>query len=267
MEHGHVKINRKAYAEDEFWNEPRVFSRWEAWEDLIQLASWKPRKQLVKAVLVTLDRGQLLASERFLAERWQWSRGKVRRFLDLLCEMERIEIGDHLTDHVGRIVTLCNYDRYQSVQAADGPPTGPVADHRRTTDGPPTDQREGSKSSKGSKGKKTDASDPVDPHFERAWSLYPKRKGGNSKSAAHEAWNARRKDGVDAATLIAAVERYAKYADADGIAGTKFVMQASSFFGPKKRGWEEDWAPPDQNGGADDDDWDAWIEQAQAQMQ
>lgn len=145
-EYGHVKISRKAYATDPFWNERRVFSRWEAWEDLIQMAAWKPFRKIVQGQVVELGRGQLLVSERFLADRWSWSRGKVRRFLELLVDMQRIEVADHRADQPGSVVTVLNYDRYQSSPTQDGPLDGPPTDHQRTTDeqeiGPPTDHQE-----------------------------------------------------------------------------------------------------------------------------
>lgn len=144
---GYVKVSRKMFAGDPFWDEERQYSRAEAWIDLIQMASWKDRKQVVGATVVHLERGELLASERFLSERWQWSRGKVRRFLDLLEKMDRIsKKTDHKTDHHGTVVSVCNYDAYQSSDTTDGPPTG----RERTTNGPPADQREGSKERKAS---------------------------------------------------------------------------------------------------------------------
>jgi hypothetical protein len=39
--YGHIKISRKAYATDLWWREPRIFSKWEAWEDCIQMAAFK----------------------------------------------------------------------------------------------------------------------------------------------------------------------------------------------------------------------------------
>lgn len=145
-EYGFVKISRKAYETDPFWTERRVFSRWEAWEDLIQMAAWKSFRKIVKGQVVELGRGQLLVSERFLADRWSWSRGKVRRFLELLVDMQRIEVADHRADQPGSVVTVLNYDRYQSSPTQDGPLDGPPTDHQRTTDeqeiGPPTDHQE-----------------------------------------------------------------------------------------------------------------------------
>lgn len=79
--------------------------------------------------------------------------------------------------------------------------------------------------------------------FEQAWSAYPKRAGGNSKQSAWKAWNARIREGVSAAEMIAGVQRYAGFVLATGNTGTQFVKQASTFFGPDRH-FEESWDAP-----------------------
>ena len=79
--------------------------------------------------------------------------------------------------------------------------------------------------------------------FERAWDAYPKRAGGNSKKAAFRAWSATLKRCKDAASMIAAVERYAAYARERGIENTEYVMMAATFFGPAER-WKDDYTRP-----------------------
>ncbi|EPY6774376.1 helix-turn-helix domain-containing protein [Klebsiella pneumoniae] len=86
------------------------------------------------------------------------------------------------------------------------------------------------------------------PEFEKAWQAYPKRAGGNSKAAAFKAWNARLKDGVKPEVMLAGVKRYAAYARATGSAGTQYVKQAVSFFGPDRH-FEESWQAPSAIGG------------------
>lgn len=76
--------------------------------------------------------------------------------------------------------------------------------------------------------------------FEQAWQAYPKRAGGNSKSAAWKAWKARMKDGVNTEAMLAGVSRYAGYVRATGSAGTQYVKQAATFFGPDKH-FDEAW--------------------------
>lgn len=84
--------------------------------------------------------------------------------------------------------------------------------------------------------------------FETAWQAYPKRAGGNSKSAAFKAWKARLKDGVKPEDMLEGVKRYAAYCRATGNTGTQFVKQAATFFGPDRH-FEESWQTPSAPGG------------------
>lgn len=79
--------------------------------------------------------------------------------------------------------------------------------------------------------------------FEQAWQAYPKRAGGNSKAAAWKAWKARIKDGVTTVAMLDGVNRYAAYVSATGSAGTQYVKQAATFFGPDRH-FDESWQAP-----------------------
>ncbi len=81
------------------------------------------------------------------------------------------------------------------------------------------------------------------PEFEQAWLAYPKRAGGNSKSAAFKAWKARLNEGVKPETMLEGVKRYAGWVSAMGNSGTQFVKQAVTFFGPDRH-FEESWEVP-----------------------
>jgi hypothetical protein len=131
---GYFLLSRKMFdGSDDFWAEKRVYSRAEAWIDLLAMASWRPRGQTVKGVVVNLQRGQILASLRFLGARWQWSKGKVERFLDNIAECKRVERRtDHPAGHLGPILTILNYETYQSGQADDGTVAGQSRDSRGT---------------------------------------------------------------------------------------------------------------------------------------
>lgn len=86
--------------------------------------------------------------------------------------------------------------------------------------------------------------------FEEAWKAYPKREGGNSKSEAVKAWNARVRLGVKAEDILSGVLRYAAYCEAKGMTATQYVKQAATFFGPDAH-WSEDWSvsPANQDSG------------------
>lgn len=150
-EYGHVKISRRAYASDPFWTEPRTFSKWEAWEWMIQEAAWRDRRRVIGMRVVPLARGEFLASIRFLAEAWGWKKSRVHDFLKLLVEMGRIS-GQRETQD-GTVYVLVNYDAYQSVsdtdRTADRTVSGQQADSERTPSGQ-------TRSSKAGKARKAD---------------------------------------------------------------------------------------------------------------
>ncbi|HCO9936965.1 TPA: helix-turn-helix domain-containing protein [Escherichia coli] len=86
------------------------------------------------------------------------------------------------------------------------------------------------------------------PEFEQAWQEYPKRAGGNSKSAAFKAWKARLREGIKLETMLDGVRRYAAWVRATGNTGTQFVKQAATFFGPDCH-FEDFWQQPAAPGG------------------
>ena len=106
MTGGYIKIPRELFEGHEFGREK--FSHREALIDLIQMAEIKPRDVLVSGIKVQVERGQIAASRGFLAARWGWDKGKVRRFLDELCKSGRC------TQENGRItiLTIIGYDSY-----------------------------------------------------------------------------------------------------------------------------------------------------------
>jgi hypothetical protein len=91
-----------------------------------------------------------------------------------------------------------------------------------------------------------------DSEFAEFWAAYPKREGSNPKAQALKAWHARRREGVTPAAMLDGLRRYLVYVQSAGQVGSRYVMQAASFLGPEKRGWEELWAA-DTNGKSRDD--------------
>ena len=103
-----IKIHRRLKDSD-LWT-AESFTRGQAWVDLLMLANWTDGYVYIRDVRVDLNRGQLVAGSRFLAERWQWSRGKVFRFLNTLKRDHRI---DQQKTAISTVVTILNYDEYQ----------------------------------------------------------------------------------------------------------------------------------------------------------
>lgn len=109
----YIPISRRLF-EHPFWCEERVFSRFEAWLDLVRSARFEDTKQLVGNRFIEVKRGQILVSLRFLAGRWQWSTKKVNSFLDLLIQ-DKMIIKETPKETGQTVVTICNYDKYNFV--------------------------------------------------------------------------------------------------------------------------------------------------------
>ena len=106
----------RSLGESDIWL-GEVFTRGQAWVDLLMKARWKPGHARIRGVRIDLDRGQLAWSEVALAKRWQWSRNRVRRFLKELQEKE--EMIELHKDNSTTIITIKNYDKYQGGDTAE----------------------------------------------------------------------------------------------------------------------------------------------------
>lgn len=120
--------------------EREAYSSREAWLWLVGQAVWKPTH--VHGVLI--QRGQCTFSLRFLAEKWGWSTSKVRRFLATLKNHKMIDTPtgtptgtpiDTPTGTPTTVVTICNYEKFQSKTSVAETPTDTPPD---TQTGTPT---------------------------------------------------------------------------------------------------------------------------------
>lgn len=109
-ERGVFAVDRGIWDHPSFANEP--LTEREAWTWLIGEASFKARTKRIGSVVLELKRGQVAASTRFMANKWQWSESRVRRFLKRLKTDAMI---DAATDAGITVITICNYDKYQKV--------------------------------------------------------------------------------------------------------------------------------------------------------
>lgn len=105
---GWIKLHRKIQ-DHWIYQEDRVFSRYEAWLDLIMLANHKDNKSLIDGELVTVKKGSLITSKRKLSDRWKWSNTKTDNFLKLL---EQDGMITHKSDTKKTVITVVNYEVY-----------------------------------------------------------------------------------------------------------------------------------------------------------
>ena len=87
------------------------------WLDLLLLASWESHKVLHDSHLITLEKGQFIASIAFLSERWEKSAHTIIKFLKLLEEENMIY--RETVHRQTSIITICNYASYQITDDAD----------------------------------------------------------------------------------------------------------------------------------------------------
>lgn len=111
---GVFAVDRGVFGHEVFADEP--FTQREAWIWLIGEAAWKPRTRNIGGKVVSLERGQLAASLRFMAERWGWEKDAVARFLVRLKKHDMIAT-DSATGL--SVITICNYGEYQRVSLPD----------------------------------------------------------------------------------------------------------------------------------------------------
>lgn len=112
-DNGFIPVKRSLFNHF-LYTEKRVFSRFEAWLDLIQMATFQAEQtRLIKGMSCTTKRGELIASLRYLEERWGWSIGKVRDYLELLRSHNMVVA----TKEQGiNKLTLVNFDKHNLIE-------------------------------------------------------------------------------------------------------------------------------------------------------
>lgn len=94
---------------DHVFFSPEPYTEREAWLWLVGNAAWKAKRVRVGKKIFELRRGQCAYAERFLSEKWKWSKSRVHRFLDRLKSEAMIEPE---TDRYATLITICNYDKF-----------------------------------------------------------------------------------------------------------------------------------------------------------
>lgn len=131
---GWLKLHRQLQDNPLWLSEP--FSRGQAWVDLMMLANYRDGYIRVRGRRVDVQAGCVARSQNTLATRWQWSRGKVIRFLK---ELESDGQISQETGHDFNVITICNYKEYQDDSTRDESRDGTRNRSRGSTrDGPVT---------------------------------------------------------------------------------------------------------------------------------
>ena len=104
----YIKLYRKVMDNAIFLELP--YDRWHAFEFLLLKARRFPTVTILKGKPIKLEVGQLICGEDKLASIWGWSRGKVKRYLDMLENLGMIKKNG---TPYGTLITIENYTKYQ----------------------------------------------------------------------------------------------------------------------------------------------------------
>ncbi len=105
------------------WDHPAFadekFSECEVFLWLLSEAAYKSWKVRIGSDVLEIHRGQLSHSLRFMATKWKWPEPRVRRYLERLKQHEIILIevwskNGARGDARQTVITICNYEKYQS---------------------------------------------------------------------------------------------------------------------------------------------------------
>lgn len=145
MQKGWIKLQRRIQSHW-LYQEKRVFSRYEAWLDLLMMANHKQNKVVIGNELVTVEKGSFITSELKLMQRWKWGKSKTRNFLKLLEDDNMIV---KKSDRQKTTISICNYSVYQE----EGQENRPLSDHEQTNDRPRANTNKNAKNVKNVKNK------------------------------------------------------------------------------------------------------------------
>jgi len=153
----------------------------QAWVDLLLLANYKSKKIPYKGGTIEGKPGTVYRSIRWFAERWGWSRAKVRRFINLL-ESDGMVNANVTTNQT--TITIVNYEKYQhrpkEKKTTNVTTNGQRVDSERTTNGQRVDTyNKDNKDNKVNKGTKniepsgSDSETENEPDWQAIWDSLP----------------------------------------------------------------------------------------------
>lgn len=110
---GWISLHRKIQRHW-LWETEKPFDKRSAWIDILLLVNHEPCKIFFNNEIVNVNIGEHITSEVKLAERWGWSRTKVRTYLDLLEQDKMIK---NIKDNGKRTrLRVLNYGDYQDIE-------------------------------------------------------------------------------------------------------------------------------------------------------
>ena len=193
----------------------------EAWFGLLCLAQWKPSRINNKGQVMTLDAGQLMGALPFLADRWNWTVGTVRWYLNTLEREDMISRAplngvNHDRQNSRQptnkccVITIANYSKYQItseplgahvLQAKPQPRNRRATAELQANDSNLTSEtpQQGDKKEKSTCGEAApevvlSAEEIADQRFDEFWQAFPGNRRRNKGGKARHAQSVSRRD-------------------------------------------------------------------------
>lgn len=224
-----------------------VCQRW-AFLDLCHLAQWKGGTRVVAGKVVSIPRGSFLASVRFLAQRWGWSKSRVERFLAALKHPSVAKIEPVEQTRSGTVYRIVAYEDYANPWDAREDANKDAnkdanRDANRDANEDGTETARGQKQPSSTRGTSTRSTSngrkqPSYPsEFEEVWKAHPR----GSKKHAYEQYRAVVPSEITKDELIRHLESY-RATFTDGFQGQHLHRWI------RDRRWEEIVEAPSSNG-------------------
>lgn len=188
------------------------------WMRLLMKASTQPARVSLRGKPIDIRRGQVACSVVGEAEAIGITRKRARYILGQFVSDGMLTCG-HVEGHVFSLVSICNFDRYQSQDDGQGPKAGPQKGQIRARLGPTDQERENPESypvvesnlvtssliASPVKPARKKRLHPETPGFAVFWQAYPRKVG---KLAAEKSFASAIESGVVLAELLEGVRRY-----------------------------------------------------------
>lgn len=239
---GWVRLDRRAINEDIGCHGERLA----IWVLLLAWANWKDSKIEWEGSPKVVPRGSLVTGVAELAAYLKFPKTNVFRQLKYLEKRDsiRIESGTR-----GSIITICNYENYQSPENT----SGTQAERGWNADGTLAERsrnliEQGNKGTREQRTKKTNVGIRTDypQEFESLWAKYGKR---GDKKAAFEVWKSLKLAELEIAMLERAIDAYVKNNE------LKYRKHFCRFL---KTDWREA-EPSLEAGGSSELNWDSFF--------
>lgn len=147
---GYIKLYRQLFENPDYFK--TRFDEIRAWIDLLLLANYEDKTIKVGRTDVEVKRGQVAKSVQMLADRWQWSKHTVLKFLKIKEEEGQIALPKKFPIS---LITIVNYEKYQGFDEKTAPPLAPpLAPPKKEKVSPNTPLKESNETSKEGKEEK-----------------------------------------------------------------------------------------------------------------